>query len=239
MYWKGLIVGISLGLWVGLAVYVLRPDDSAEPSAVCPATSCCGDCGSSGHPHPPPVNVAWAPQGPLRYFCGMSDHGGGFIWDHGGGYIWDHGGGYIWDHGGGYVWDHGGGYIWDHGGGYIWDHGGGFMWDDNLSEPAPEPGSPIVPIPGESELGRDRNKYEYSCETGTGGIDDVAVLKNGVRVVIVMPDGNEDFQCAGNETDGAEIIDRIDTATSPISDVRAYCMVVGTTTNEFVDPVWP
>jgi len=252
MYWRGIIVGLALGVWVAsLALWALWQDAESTPAQ---CTSCCGGCGQNDHAHPPPVNVAWAPPGPARYYCGLSDHGGGFmwdhgggaLWDHGGGYLWDHGGGSLWDHGGGFVWDHGGGYLWDHGGGFVWDHGGGFVWDSDLSDAGPLPGSPAVPVPATAELGRDRNPFEFRCETSAGGINDVSVILNDVAVSIVMPDGNEDWICVVSSENGAEIEARnslVNPVPANASDERAYCMVAENpatvwTAKEFVDESW-
>jgi len=246
MFWRGIIIGLALGVWIAsLALWALwtGDDDRGDPDC---AAACCG-CAQNQHGHPPPVNVAWAPPGTARYFCGRSDHGGGFLWDHAGGYLWDHGagylwdhgGGYLWDHGGGFVWDHGGGYVWDHGGGFVWDHGGGFVWDSGLAQRQPMPGSPAVPVPGD-ELAAPRADFEYRCATGNGGINDVSVVREGVKVSIVMPDGNVDFMCTVGPDGEAVIEPRADADPEP--DVpttdRAYCMVAEGAAHEIAEPGW-
>ena len=138
------------------------------------------DCGPGGTTiiTYPNSNCAWVPGGDEAYFCANNDEGGAIVVDEGGAVVVDEGGAIVVDEGGAVVVDEGSAVVVDSG--------------------------PFAPVPGNAQLGRDRDFEELRCSTNDEG-GAIVVDRLGRIVVTSMPN-SADFdsdRCVRSNGDSA------------------------------------
>lgn len=138
------------------------------------------DCGPGGTTIVtyPNSSFAWVPGGDEAYFCANNDEGGAIVVDEGGAVVVDEGGAVVVDEGGAVVVDEGSAVVVDSG--------------------------PFAPVPGNTQLGRDREFEEFRCSTNDEG-GAIVVDRLGRVVVATMPnsDAFDSDRCVRSNGDAA------------------------------------
>ena len=202
---KKILIGLSIGLWIGFVVLLLGPQRASDSNR------------GAGHSHgaivslriAPPPN-AWIPAGDDPYFCGRDALNRPLVVNQDGSFVNDIGSAFVNDIGSAYVNDIGSAYVNDIGSAYVNDIGSAYV-NDGFNAPAPVA----------TDLGGiERGFHEFACGTDQLGrifIYDVT----GRRVATYMPD-DVDYTCE-NDNGNAKISHGGNTTGNG---KEAFCVVV-------------